>query len=612
MGDQQSTSGSSKGNSESLTPDVYLKWSDAHATKVTKERTMKNRMARVRLTVLAAIGGATFLGLVVAGNLRAQPPQRGASKPNYWLQAAQLEKQGNYAEAAALYERAANEKSPPEVQWLSQAGWCYVDSRQFTEAKRVFAGCLEQVPNFGNAIDGLWVARFAENDWTGIKALIDRWISFEERGNTESVLQAGMRSAERSKERDLALGYLYTRAGSGNLRGIAPLERVLGSEAGNAEALWRLASLYSAAQRTDDAARVCKEFLNRYPDAPESFILRAGTIRSPKAALDELEKGLAKHPQSTRLAAEAARLCDRLTGVAAITRAEALASTLRKAKNTRGEVLFRSTLARRYIEARHYPDAEPLLRAAARPNGSAVPWEKLAQVELALGKYEKASESYAQAASIRERDPLSAPAQAVAARGWRVLALLASGKKAEAADLANGVHFSSGERSRYPIADFETMKFWMRFNRKTDRPAYVPGDEKSLLIEWKYLQAANPTQPVLVEDARQAVLREIARRYPDCYPAHVALARSLAVSGEKDLAVRTLQTAREVKPQWWVSRWTLGHYYVLVGQPEDAKKELTAAHNLAPGLAEAGHSIELAFSRPQAVSIPPATAGCCP
>ena len=535
----------------------------------------------------------------VGGMSRQQPSSPAPVEPPRFA-ARRLEAAGRHAEAAPLYEKAAAENPESTASALSlldRAGWCYLTAGQYTEARRVFTVMIEKAPRFGNALDGLGIALFETGDLTRLKNLLRRRLSSDERKRAIKIVTAGIRAEEASLERSWGLGYLHMLFGGGRAAGMKPLERVLALQPEHEEARRRLALLLARCGLADESEAAWDEYLRRHPDTPDAFAerVRREGKRAPLAGLAVAEAGLERYPDSVPLYVAAGVLCAKLPDPEAADRLRSLLSAARNRKARMAALLMGGQLFRRLADRGSYAEADILRKSFPRavrqtPQGR----EQAAHLALARGRVAESLPLYRDALKAANRDPLSTPERRNAIQTMEALLLVATGDREGASRaLTRGrERIPSLDARSAPLPEIEALAYWLRWeSSQKAAPSYRAGERVLLTIPWE----KRPLE--LTEAARRAAVREIVRRYPDCYPAHHLLARSLAWTGEHQSAEAALQAAREACPLWWLPRWSLAGAYLQSKRFAEARRELEAARTLAPGLHERVEAILRALER---------------
>jgi tetratricopeptide (TPR) repeat protein len=166
----------------------------------------------------------------------AAPPPR-----DPYAEALRLEQEGKHAGAAPLFEEAAARRPAQAFFLRDRAGWNYLDADRHREARRVFTALEEQAPHFGNALDGLGLARFHTGDKDGLLALLALRLDPEERERAAAVVTAGLAGAPASVAGETEAAVKELRAAARRLDWWAPR--------------WALAGYYYRERRPAEARR---------------------------------------------------------------------------------------------------------------------------------------------------------------------------------------------------------------------------------------------------------------------------------------------------------------------------------------------------------------------
>ena len=508
------------------------------------------------LLIGAAPGAAQQKAVPGAGKTAPKTPSELA------LEAERLEKQGRHLDAARLYERAATESPGLDLFEATRAGWAYFMGGAYADALRMFGGAADRSPSLGNAKDGLIAVYFHLGDWERLWPLIKTRNLGTDPALLEERMRKGMAGGPGTPEGDWALGFLCSQLDAAPDRawGIAPQARYVAARPEDPEAMWRLIGLYERAGRPQEAEPVRQEYLRRHPDTPEAVILQARRTQELPTAIQVLEDGYRRFPKATNLYVEATMMSLRLKEPAdVIDRLKEILEAAEREQNTAAAMLVRIWLAERHEGQADYPAAERLYRANL-PKATGIlrtsTSEKLGQLALAQGKHAEAAQWFRQAVEAEEQNPPTDPEFKRTLRVWELRALLAAGSRQEAAQRVRETAASRKDGLAGLPPEFRAYAAWLTPGPQASRwLAYADDDWIPLNLTWNPPSAARESLP---EQARRAVAVEIIRRYPDCYPAHYALAQGYAWTGDTDAAVRSLETARTVNPEWWTPYWGLG------------------------------------------------------
>jgi len=507
-----------------------------------------------------------------------------------------LEKQGKYAEAAALLQQAAD-LTPEDWALWDRTGWAYLDAAQAEPALKAFENARRQAPPGTPTYGGALVSHFALGHREEVLKLLKQVVPPESLEAATAVVTKGLAAKARTPDWNYALGYLYARVLTASPRGLAPLEAVVQADAKRADAWLLLVELNQAANRGAQEDAAALKYLELAPETVDAYRLRAQRYalqKQDREAFAEYQAGIAKYPAATELYLGEARLHERLGGVK---QAEALYRKLvaeaEKGKQEGVQTQARAHLAGFLARQRNYAEAERIYQeAAARPNASGGTWNTWGSLLALNGKWEEAAKALEGAA---QRDAKNGGGPAVDQLGERYRAAvcrLAAGQKEAAQTALARLSAPKGEPRTSTHAEIDALLAWMAGRgAEAARLAHQPGDDRWAAFTWRRQPEAGEFEVrgrfSLPATAWRAMLQQVQKKYPDCWAADYALARIYAAGGYTENALSLLNRVTTGRQDWWAPHFALGQYYARERNRDRGVPALTRTLQLAPGCRQA-------------------------
>jgi len=569
-------------------------------------------MKRTAAVVLVA---ALFAAVSVAAQEKPKPPTAPAVNPRLpkpaqaeqlSFRAEELQSKGKFAEAAALMQQAAELVTDDWLLW-NRTGWAHLDAGQAAPALKAFESAKKAAPPGTPLEGGFIITQFALGDQTALGDLIRRTAPGAVVERAKAVVAKGLAAKPRSADWNFALGYLYARVIGNSSRALDPMEAVVAVEPKNAEAWLILVEANQALNRgpQEDAAAV--KYLELAPETPDAYRLRASRfaeLMNYRDAIAEYEAGVAKHPLEAELYYQLARVHERAGGAKnaeGVYRKLIALAVERKLEGT--AVQARMQLANFHARQRNYVEAEAHYRAAAAGTDATVTtWNTWAALLALTAKWPEAAKALETAAARDEKERPSTSAsvrdEQLAARYHAAVCRLAAGQR----DLAKtGLLAALQVKSEARTSpEMEVAAFLAWLEPKPDsaqRLAYQRSDERWARFTWR----REPEEGELEVRGRfspaatgwRAILQQVQKLNPTCWPADYALGRIYAAAGFTDEGLRLLGRASQAQPPWWAPYYAMGEYYARNGNKEKGIPLLTRTLQLAPANRQARVSLSL-------------------
>jgi tetratricopeptide (TPR) repeat protein len=516
------------------------------------------------------------------------------------IRAEEMQAAGKAPEAAALFQQAA-ELTPDDWGLWDRAGWAYLDAAQAAPALKAFESARKAAPAGTRLYGGLLISQFALGKEKEVLDLLKQYAPPDVLSRAGEVVKKGLAAKERTADWNFALGYLYARVVGNSPRGIPPLEEVVKAAPANAEAWLLLAELNQAANRgaQEDAAAV--KYLELAPETQDAYRLRAqryAALKKNAEALAEYDAAIAKYPEAAELYYGKARLQERLGG---LKEAEATYGKLIAGAEARKQEALRTQaraqLANFQARQQNYAGAEKYYReAAARPDASVPTWTTWGSLLALTGKWDEAAKALDGAADRDEKergktDP-SARDELLVERYHAAVCRVAAGQKEQAKAPLLAVYALRNEVRTSPEREAAAFLSWLEGKGAgKERLAYQKSDERWAGFTWRRqpeegeMEVRGRFSPAAT--SWRAILQQVQKRNPDCWPADYALARIYASGGATDSAVALLNRVALSRPDWWAPHYALGEYYARQRQKEKGTAALKKTLQLAPACGQA-------------------------
>jgi tetratricopeptide (TPR) repeat protein len=510
--------------------------------------------------------------------------------------AEELQEQGKYAEAAALFQKAA-ELVPDDAALWDRAGWAFLDAAQAGPALRAFQTYRKLVPPGIPSYGGLLVSHYALAQAKEAAALVKEAAAPDQLAHAQAVVAKGLAAPARSEAWSFGLGYIYARLLNGSPRGIPHLEKTVEANPKHAEAWLLLAELFQGVSDDVGEDAAAAKYLALAPETVDAFLLRGRrytATRNLKGAAEEYQEGITRHPLAPALYFELARVYERAGEAknAEATYRKLIAAAAAK-KQEALQLEARAQLANFQARQQNYAAAETFYREySARPDAGAATWSVYGSLLVLTGKWPDAAKALETAAARDEKargtsDP-SVRADLLQGRYRAALCRLAGGQKEPARAALEAALMLKGSGRTASEAEGSAFLAWLQ--GKAAPPellAYRTGDERWAGFSWRSqteegeFQVGPRFSPTAT--AWRAILQEIQKRYPDCWAADYSLARIYAHAGAGDPALALLKKVSAAAPEWWAPHFALGDYYTRLRDKENGVPALRRAVALAPG-----------------------------
>lgn len=516
------------------------------------------------------------------------------------LQAEDLQRARKWAEAAAAYQRAA-ELTPDDWVLWDKTGWAHLDNGQAEPALNAFQSARKAAPAGAPAPGGLLIAHFALGQEKETLGLAQALSASDLQARAAAVVRQGLAAKPRTADWSYALGYLYTRVLGNSARALGPLEAVVQADPKHAGAWLLLVEVNAALNRgrQEDAAAV--QYLELLPESVDAYRLRADrftALQRYTEAAAEYQAGIVKYPASSELYFPLARVYER-AGDAKQAEAtyQKLVTAAAEAKNEPLRLQARAQLANFHARQRRYADAEKYYReAAARPDATAATWSTWGSLLALSGRWEEAAKTLEGAASREEKElPGTAGAprdDLVPGRCRAAVCRLAAGQRDLAKAGLQAALALQGEGRTSAGMDAAAFLAWIEGGAA--RPValgYQRSDERWAAFTWRRtpevgeLEVRGRFSPAAT--AWRAILQQVQKSAPTCWPADYALARIYAGAGFTAEALKLLDRVREARADWWAPHYAVGDHFARLRNKERGLPPLRRALELAPACRQA-------------------------
>lgn len=511
------------------------------------------------------------------------------------LYAEDLENAGKFDQAAAALQKAA-ELTPEDWALWDKAGWAHLDDNQAEPALKAFEAARKAAPQGTTRSGGLIIAHFAVGHEKEVMELVATLVAADRLPRVAEVVKAGIAAKPRSPEWNFALGYLYARVLGNSARGLGPMEAAVQANPKLAEAWLLLVEMNQELNHAPQEEAAALKYLELAPQSVDAFRLRGQRYASILLwgdAIAEFDAGILKYPGEAELYFQLARVYER-EGEPKLAEAtyRKLIAYADAQKQAELKVQGRAQLANFQARQQNYPEAELYYREAAqRPDATPTTWTAWGSLLALTGKWDEAAKALSGAADRDEKlrgnttpavrdDLLQARYHAAACR-------LAAGQKAAAITELQSALAMKNEARTSPEMEATALLAWAQLkDPATAGLGYRRSDERWAGFQWRAAAAEGEF------DVRgrfspaatgwRAILQQLQKRYPDCWPADYALARIYAAGGFSDDAKRLLGNAVGRRPDWWALCYALAEYHVRQKDKDEGIRFLRVTLKLAP------------------------------
>ncbi|HEU4754497.1 MAG TPA: hypothetical protein VFU47_15415, partial [Armatimonadota bacterium] len=185
------------------------------------------------------------------------------------------------------------------------------------------------------------------------------------------------------------------------------------------------------------------------------------------------------------------------------------------------------------------------------------------------GKWEEAAKAWNTAADRQERTSGKGATdrdELLITRYHATVARLAGGKRAEIRPQLEALLAQKGETRTAPEMEASAFLTWISGpTAGLERGEYRRSDERWAAFNWRREPEEGEGEVrgnySISGTAWRAVLQEVQKKFPDCWPADYALARIYAAGGYTKEALDLLNRVTERRVDWWAPHYAVGQYY---------------------------------------------------
>jgi len=515
------------------------------------------------------------------------------------LRADELLTAGKPEEAAPLFLKAA-ELTPDDWTLWDRAGWTYLDAAQPAPALKAFTSARQAAPPGTPAVGGLLISHFALGNKEEVLRLVKEAAPSELAAAAATVATQGLAAKPRTLNWNYALAYLYGRVLRNSARGLAPAEAVIKENPKHADAWLLLVEMNQDLNQGPQEDAAALQYLELAPETADAYRLRArryAVLRKDEEAVQEYLAGIAKHPLSGDLYFQLARVYERQGQPK---EAEAVYQKLSKAaadrKRSDLQAQARAQLANFQARRGDYAAAETYYREAVRrPEAVGATWTTWGSLLALQGKWEPAAKAWEEAvereAKARGTTHPAVREDLLAARYRAAVCRLAAAQQDKALAGLSAALAYRGETRTILSMEVALFQAWVSGAAGSETLAYQRGDERWAGFTWR----REPEEGEIglrgrfspAATAWRAILQQVQKQYPDCWPADYALARIYASAGFSAEALALLSRAAGGQANWWAPHYAQGQYYARQGDKEKGVPVLTRVVELAPDLRQA-------------------------
>ncbi len=553
----------------------------------THRQTLPGLLMAVYLSLVAPVA------LVRAADPPINPKLPKATQASLWVARAEnYQLAEKWKEAAEAFQSAADLTPEDWLLW-ERCGWAHLDNEDAAKGLKAFEASRKNSPQGAAPTGGLLVSHFALKDAAAVRTDLGALLDEDRLPAALAVINKGLAAKQGEPDWLYALGYIYARVLGNSSRGIGPLETLIEAEPKRAEAWLLLVDLNQALNRgrQEDAAAI--KYLDLAPDTADAFRLRAqrfAVIQKYPEAIGEYQAAIQKYPDEEELYYQLARTQEKAGGrpLAESTLKQIIARAEMKGKAS-VRMRARAQLAQLQVRGNQFAEAAAFFEeAAAVPAANSATLTTLGSLQVLTGKWDEAAASLDRAAEreLAARGTLHAAARddILVARYHAAVCWLAAGKRDRATAGLRTALALKGESRTGQEAEVVAFLTWVGEDPKA--LAYARSDERWAAMIWRQM----PEEGELEVRGRfsvaargwRAILQQVQKTEPACWPANYALARIYAAGGFSDEAIRLLGLVNMRKPDWWASHYALGQYYAQRRDRDKGVPSLKRTLQLAP------------------------------
>ena len=521
--------------------------------------------------------------------------------------AADLQNQAKWTDAAPLLQQAAELTPNDWVMW-DRAGWGWIDAEQPQKALAAFQTARKVAPA-DTPVGGLLAAHYFLGQGMELQALLAANSAGTLEPPMQALITAGVAAKKGTPAWSLGLGTLYARVIRNNFRALNPLEAAAQAQSGKAEVWLLLADVNQALNRgqQEDAAAI--KYLELAPDTVDAYRMRAERYslqQQVDEARDEYAAGISKYPLAGDLYFALARIYEKLKQTKS---ADAMYRKLITAATTANRPdlvwLGRAQLAGFQARQRDYAGAETFYReAAAKPGATTATWTTWGSLLAIQGKWDEAARALLSAVDRDEK--LRGTSQAsvrpeLLTERYRaaVCRLLAEGKGPCSSSLRAALALREENHTATEMEARAFLAWCDNTPLQSTELVYRKGDERWAAFTWRRqvvgdeFDARTAGTGSISAIGWRAILQQVQKQFPDCWPAAYSLSRIYAAAGYGDPAVDLLTGVARARTDWWAPYYALGQLYVYRQDREKGIPILQRVVQLAPECRQARLNLQL-------------------